>query len=79
MDTINRNTEEIKDTLQGIGSDENALTNISVKISHKERMKIRQAYKSMYGEDFMEVLKSYYKGNYRKMILALYTDPIDGI
>ena len=77
MDTINRYTEEIKDTLQGIGSDKNALTNISVKISHKERMKIRQAYKSMYGEDFMDVLKSYFKGNYRKMILALYTDPIE--
>ena len=77
MDVINRYTEEIKDTLQGIGSDENALINISVKITHKERMKIRQAYKSMFGEDFMDVLKSYYKGNYRKMLLALYTDPVE--
>ena len=31
----------------------------------------------MYGEDFMDLLKSHFKGYYRKMLLALYTDPIE--
>ena len=63
--------------MKGLGTDDKILIDITGKRTHKERMKIRQAYKTMYGRDLMDDLSSDLSGNYKKAMLALFTDPIE--
>ena len=73
----NKDAETMRKAMQGVGTDEKALIEIAGKRTHKQRMKIRQAYKTIYGRDLMEDLKSDLSGNYKKTMLALFTDPIE--
>ena len=73
----NKDAETMRKAMQGVGTDEKALIEIAGNRTHKQRMKIRQAYKTIYGRDLMEDLKSDLSGNYKKTMLALFTDPIE--
>jgi len=72
-----KDAEIIRKAMQGLGTDDKALIEITGKRTHKERMKIRQEYKRMYGRDLMEDLNSELNGHYKKTMLALFTDPIE--
>jgi annexin A7/11 len=72
-----KDAELMRKALEGFGTDDSTLIEITAKRTHKQRMKIRQAYKSIYGRDLMEDLKSELSGNYLKTMLALFTDPIE--
>ena len=72
-----KDAETMRNAMQGFGTDEKALINIAGSRTHKDRMKIRHKYKSMFGRDLMSDLKSDLSGNFRTTMLALFTDPVE--
>ena len=73
----NKDAEALRKAMQGLGTDDKTLIEIAGKRTHKQRMKIRQAYKILFGRELMDDLQSDLSGNYRKTMLALFTDPIE--
>ena len=72
-----KDAELMRKAMEGFGTDDSTLIEITSKRNHKQRMKIRQAYKSIYGRDLIEDLKSDLSGYYQKIMIALFTDPIE--
>ena len=72
-----KDAQVILRALEGSKTDDDKLIDIAGKRTHKERLKIRQAYKSMFGKDLMSDLKSDLNGNYKTTMLALFTDPVE--
>ena len=60
--------------MKGAGTDEDTLIKVTVKYPLTIRLKIRDKYKSSYGQDLLEDLKSDLNGNFREVMLGLYTD-----
>ena len=71
----NKDVEDLKKLIENL--DYSAMTDFVTRKSHKERMKLRQIYKIKYGEDLMTEFKSNLSGVYKKIILALFTDPVE--
>ena len=67
----------MRKAIQEVGIDEKSLIETAGKITHKQHMKIRQTYKTIYGRDLMEDLKFHLTENYKKIMLVLFTDPIE--
>lgn len=57
--------------MRGAGTDEQALIDIIVKRSNSQRVEIRKRYKTMFGKDLMNDLKSELSGNLEDCLLAL--------
>ena len=72
-----KDAEIMRKAMEGSGTDEKSLINIAGKRTHKERMKIRHAYKAMFGKDLMSDLISDLSGDFKKLMLALFTDPVE--
>ena len=73
-----QDNKDVSDLKQIIGNvDYSAITEFVTGKSHKERMKLRQIYKTKYGEDLMSELKTNLSGIYKKIMLALFTDPVE--
>ena len=71
----NKDVEDLKQLIEN--ADYPAMTDFSTRKSHKERMKLRQNYKIKYQKDLMTDLKSSFAGIYLKIILGLFTDPVE--
>ena len=77
------NSQEEKDAdlmnkaLKGMNVDTNSLLDIVKNRTHKERMKIRHAYKSMFGKDLLLDLKSELVGEFKSTMMALFKDPVE--
>lgn len=77
MDNIeDKDVEKLKHLIEK-AENYSDLTEFVTKKTHKERMKLRQLYKSKYEKDLMTDLKSELSGFYKKIILALFTDPVE--
>ena len=71
----NKEAEILKNLLEkGEFSD---ITELISKKTQKQRMKLRQTYKKNYEVDLMTDLKSNLAGLYKKIVLALFTDPVE--
>ena len=73
----NKDADALRNAMKGIGTDDKTLIEITGNRTHKQRMKIKKAYKSSYGRDLLADLKSECSGDYKDMLMALYTDPIE--
>ena len=73
----NKDAELMRKAMEGFGKDDKALIEITTQRNNKQRLKIRQAYKAIYGRDLMEDLKKELSGHYLKTMLALFTEPIE--
>lgn len=73
----NQDATALRDAMKGIGTDDKTLIDVAGNRTHKQRMKIKQAYKSMYGRDLISDLKSELSGDYKTVMTALFTDPIE--
>ncbi|XP_017776079.1 PREDICTED: annexin B9-like isoform X2 [Nicrophorus vespilloides] len=67
----------LKKAFKGFGSDEKAIIGVIAKRSLEQRMEIVKEFKTLYGEDLLEELKSELRGNFEDVIVALMTNPVD--
>jgi len=71
-------TKDVEDLKQLIeNADYSSMTDFITRMSHKERMRLRQIYKQKFEKDLMSDLKSSFAGIYLKIILGLFTDPVE--
>jgi len=63
--------ELLRKSMRGVGTDENALIDILANRCNRQRVAIRLSYKTMYGKDLMNDLKSELSGNLEECLLAM--------
>lgn len=63
--------ELLRKAMRGVGTDESQLINILAARSNRQRVEIRLRYKTMYGKDLMNDLKSELSGNLEECLLAM--------
>lgn len=76
-DKITKATTAIRNAMSGAGTDEKALSEQSAAFSLIDRLKIRECYKTLYGRDLMDDLESELSGDFRTLMKAIYTDPVE--
>lgn len=67
----------MRDAMRGMGTDENAIIQITGTRSNKDRLGIRQAYKAAYGRDLIEDFKSELSGDFLKVVEGMYMSPVE--
>lgn len=63
--------------MKGFGTDENALINVICRRSNEQRQLIARAYKTNFGKDLIEDLKSETSGKFETVLVALMTPIVD--
>ncbi|XP_051827019.1 annexin A13 isoform X1 [Antechinus flavipes] len=66
-----RDAKKLYKACKGMGTDENAIIEVLSSRTADQRQKIKEKYKTTYGKDLEEVLKSELSGNFEKTALAL--------
>ena len=66
--------DQLYKAMKGAGTDEDTLIKVTVQYPLAIRLKIRDKYKSLHGQDLLEDLKSDLSGNFKELMLGLYTD-----
>ncbi|XP_071813657.1 annexin A4-like isoform X2 [Apostichopus japonicus] len=64
--------ESLRKAMRGAGTDENVIITMISSRSNKQRQEIRLRYKTMYGKDLMNDLKSELSGNLEQCLLAMF-------
>ncbi|XP_005410992.1 PREDICTED: annexin A13 isoform X1 [Chinchilla lanigera] len=72
---VDRDAKKLYKACKGMGTDETAIIEILSSRTSDERQQIKQKYKTKYGKDLEEVLKSELSGNFEKTALALLDRP----
>ncbi|CAH1100892.1 unnamed protein product [Psylliodes chrysocephalus] len=67
----------LRDSLDGLGTNEDAVIEILTRRTNEQRRRIVTAYKTMFGEDLVEDLKGDLGGDFEDVILALLKDPLE--
>ena len=68
---------ELKQAIEGIGTDEKVLIDVVTNYSIIERQKIKTMYKSKYKTDLIQDLKDELHSKFETTMVALFTNPID--
>ena len=71
----NKDVEDLKQLIEN--ADYSSMTDFITRKTHKERMRLRQVYKQKFDKDLMSDLTSSFAGIYLKIILGLFTDPVE--
>ena len=69
--------DKLQKALKEKGTDKDTIIEISTNHSNYQRLKIREAYKSQYGTDLVDIFKSEFSGHFKDTLMALYYHPID--
>ena len=67
----------LRAAMKGLGSDKDAIINIIGPKTNKQRLQIRDTYKSAYGRDLLEDFKKELSGHLKDTAIALFYSPID--
>jgi len=68
---------ELRTAMDGMGTDEDALIEVIAGTTNYDRQELKKYYKSSFGRDLVEDLDSELSSNFKKVVLALFMDPID--
>lgn len=63
--------------MKGFGTDEDALINVICRRSNEQRQMIQRAYKTSFGKDLIEDIRSETSGNFENLLVALLTPIVD--
>ena len=72
-----KEADKLRLAMKGMGTDKESIIEMSSLHNNHERIQIRDAYKSQYGSDLIEDLKSELSGHFKDILIALYYHPID--
>ena len=72
-----KDAEAIKNAMKGFGTDEATLIKIVANRKNEQRQKIKLAYKTAYGADLIDDLKSELRGKLESAMVALFLDPVE--
>ncbi|KAM9308845.1 annexin A13 [Gastrophryne carolinensis] len=72
-----RDAKKLHKACKGMGTDEKAIIEILANRSSDQRQEVKGKFKSMYGKDLADVLKSELSGNFEKTALALLDRPCE--
>ncbi|XP_028389852.2 annexin A13 [Phyllostomus discolor] len=72
---VDRDVKKLNKACKGMGTDEAAIIDVLSSRTSNERQQIKQKYKTTYGKELEEVLKSELSGDFRKAALALLDRP----
>ncbi|XP_043912015.1 annexin A7 [Protopterus annectens] len=70
-----KDAEVLRKAMKGFGTDEKAIIDVVSHRSWEQRMKIKDAFKTMYGKDLIKDLKSELSGHMEDLVLALFMTP----
>lgn len=72
---VEKDAEFLYHAMEGLGTDDEVVIHIVSTRSNAQRQELRKFFKSAYGEDLIDHIKSELSGNYRKAIRACFEPP----
>lgn len=67
----------LRTAMKGLGTNEKSLINVLCRRSSYQRLEISKAFKTAYGKDLVDDIKSETSGNFQKLLIALLTPPLE--
>ena len=77
MSNPQKDADDLKKAMKGIGCDKKAIIQIIANRTNAQRQQIKECYKTSYGRDLMSDLKKELSGNLEDAVLALFYTPVE--
>ncbi|XP_037936262.1 annexin B11-like isoform X1 [Teleopsis dalmanni] len=72
-----KDAHDLRKAMKGFGTDEDALINIICRRTNEQRQEIQRQYKTHFGKDLIEDIKSETSGNFEKLLVGLLRPIVD--
>ncbi|KAH8304506.1 hypothetical protein KR059_011391, partial [Drosophila kikkawai] len=72
-----KDAHDLRKAMKGFGTDENALINIICRRTNEQRQEIQRQFKTHFGKDLIEDIKSETSGNFEKLLVGLLRPIVD--
>lgn len=73
--SVENASEKLRKAMKGLGTDEAAIIKVLASHNNEQRQEIEKMFKTMYGKDLRDDLKSELRGNFEDVVIALLDPP----